>query len=490
MYNVHLYKSLFVTCAFSLDSSPPAMIYPYHTRMLDAIDSFLDTCSSFLWGYILLFGLLGTHLYLTLLLRVPQRHLFTALRYYFARGKGEEGHISHFSSLMVSLAANVGTGNILGVAVAITTGGPGAVLWCTLTGLLGMSSRYAESLLAIRYRTRDEKGELVGGPMYALERGLKCKPLAILFALFTALAAFGIGNITQANAVARVLNECALHIPTWGTGGALFLLTTLVLLGGLQGISRVCTACVPTMALLYILGCALVLVANASSIIPAVELICSSAFTPHAATGGFIGSTLMIAMQTGVKRGLFSNEAGMGSSPIISAPVRTPNSVQQALVASTGPFWDTVVICTLTGLVLTTTLIAHPDIAAQEGDVLTYHAFGTIGGIGNILLTISLSTFVISTVLGWSYFGERALEYLGGARLITPYRILWVIAVFVGCIIPKSTIVWNFADVANGLMALPNLICMIALSPVLVAETRHYLWQNRLDEKDTTLENI
>lgn len=455
--------------------------------MLDAIDSFLDACSAYLWGYILLFGLLGTHLYLTVLLRVPQRHLFTALRYYFSRGKGNEGHISHFSSLMVSLAANVGTGNILGVAVAITTGGPGAVLWCTLTGLLGMSSRYAESLLAIRYRTRDEKDEIVGGPMYALERGLKCKPLAILFAVFTAIAAFGIGNITQANAVSRVLSECALHVPAWGTGAVMFTLTTLVLLGGLQGISRVCTACVPTMALLYVAGCVLVLIENASSILPAVELICSSAFTPHAATGGFIGSTLMIAMQTGVKRGLFSNEAGMGSSPIISAPVRTPNSVQQALVASTGPFWDTVVLCTLTGITLTTALLAHPEIAAQEGDVLAYHAFGTSGLIGSILLTVSLTTFVISTVLGWSYFGERALQYLGGARLITPYRVIWVVAVFIGCIIPKSSIVWNFADVANGLMALPNLICMIGLSPVLLSETRRYLWQHRLDETDETL---
>lgn len=457
--------------------------------MLDAIDTFLDTCSAYLWGYVLLFGLLGTHLYLTVLLRVPQRHLFTALRYYFSRGKGSEGHISHFSSLMVSLAANVGTGNILGMAVAITTGGPGAVLWCTLTGLLGMSSRYAESLLAIRFRMRDEKGEIVGGPMYALECGLKCKPLAILFAVFTAIAAFGIGNITQANAVSRVLSECALHVPAWGTGAVMFTLTTLVLLGGLQGISRVCTACVPTMAILYVAGCALVLLENASSILPAIELICSSAFTPHAATGGFIGSTLMIAMQTGVKRGLFSNEAGMGSSPIISAPVRTPNSVQQALVASTGPFWDTVVLCTLTGITLTTALLAHPEIAAQEGDVLAYHAFGTAGFIGSILLTVSLTTFVISTVLGWSYFGERALQYLGGARLITPYRIIWVVAVFIGCVIPKSSIVWNFADVANGLMALPNLICMIGLSPILLAETRRYLWQHRLDDKDDTLED-
>jgi len=454
--------------------------------ILNAIDTFLSSTSNFLWGYILLFGLLGTHLYLTLLLKLPQRHLFRAMRYYFSGGKKQSGHISHFSSLMISLAANVGTGNIIGVAVALTTGGPGAILWCTLTGFLGMASRYAESLLAIRYRVRDQRGNIVGGPMYALERGLHSKSLAIIFALCTAVAAFGIGNITQANAVARVMQESALTVPPWVTGGLLFLLITLVLLFGLKGISRVCSACVPTMAIIYMLGCLLLLVTHAAYILPAIQLICRSAFTSHAAAGGFIGSTLMLAMQTGVRRGLFSNEAGMGSSPIISAPVRTPNPVQQALVSSTGPFWDTVVICTMTGLALTTTLLACPETAARDGEVLTYHAFGTLGSLGSILLTISLATFVISTLLGWSYFGERALEYLGGTKLITPYRLLWAIAAFIGCIIPRSAIVWNFADCANALMALPNLICMIGLSGVLVTETRHYLWQDHLDEEDKT----
>ncbi len=452
--------------------------------MIDAIDSFLAGASNFLWSYILLFCLLGTHLYLTVLLRFPQRHLLRAMRYYISRDHAQEGQISHFSSLMISLAANVGTGNIIGVAVAVATGGPGAVFWCMMTGILGMSTRYAESLLATRYRVVNAGGSIVGGPMYALERGLRCKWLAVLFAVFTAIAAFGIGNITQANAVSGVLAESALGVPPWVTGVALFALVALVLLGGLKSIDRVCTACVPTMALIYMAACGLLLVANAQHILPAISLILESAFSPQAAGGGFIGSTIMLAMQTGVKRGLFSNEAGMGSSPIVSAPVRTPNPVQQALVASTGPFWDTVIICTLTGLTLTTTILAHPEVAAKEGSLLTYHAFDTLGTVGSVLLTISLTTFVISTLLGWSYFGERALEYLGGARLITPYRVLWVIAVFVGSVIPKSSIVWNFADCANALMALPNLICMIGLSGVLVAETRHYLWGNRLDEKD------
>ncbi len=452
--------------------------------MIDAIDSCLAGASNFLWGYILLFCLLGTHLYLTVLLRFPQRHLLQAMRYYFRNSEGQKGQISNFSSLMISLAANVGTGNIVGVAVAVATGGPGAVFWCMMTGVLGMSTRYAECLLASRYRVQNEKGDIVGGPMYALERGLKCKWLAVLFALFTAIAAFGIGNITQANAVASVLAESTLAVPTWLTGGLLVLLIALVLLGGLRSIDRVCTACVPSMALIYMLGCGLLLFTHAAHIGPAIMLILDSAFSPQAAGGGFIGSSIMLAMQVGVKRGLFSNEAGMGSSPIVSAPARTPNAVQQALVASTGPFWDTVIICTLTGLTLTTTILACPEVGANDASLMTFYAFGSLGAIGSLLLTISLTAFVISTVLGWSYFGERALEYLGGHRLITPYRVLWVIAAFVGCIIPKSSIVWNFADLANGLMALPNLICMIGLSGVLVAETRHYLWGNRLDEKD------
>ena len=454
--------------------------------MLDFIDNSLATASEYLWSYVLLFCLLGTHLYLTVLLRFPQRYFFTALKYYFTKGRSNEGDVSHFSALMVSLAANVGTGNIVGVATAVAMGGPGAIFWCMLTGILGMSTRYAESLLSVRYRTQDAKGNTVGGPMYALEKGLKCKWLAVLFAVFTAIAAFGIGNITQANAESGVLSESALNIPGWATGLFLAALVAVVVLFGLQGISRVCTACVPTMAVLYMLGCLILIFNHMELIIPAVRLICTSAFTDQAATGGFIGSTLMLAMQTGVRRGLFSNEAGMGSSPIVSAPVRTPNPVQQALVSSTGPFWDTVVICTLTGIALTISLMADASIATKEGSLLTYHAFGTLGSLGSGLLTICLSIFVISTLLGWSYFGERALEYLGGTRLIKPYRILWVIAVFIGCVIPKSAIVWNFADIANGLMALPNLICMVGLSGVLVAHTRHYLWQNRLDEIDAS----
>lgn len=455
--------------------------------MLDVIDNFLSSVSGYLWGYVLIFALLGVHLYLTVLLRVPQIYLFHGIRYSLRR-QSEGRSISQYGSLMVSLAANIGTGNIVGVAVALATGGPGAVFWCLLTGLLGISSRYAESLLSVRFRRLDEDGNLVGGPMYVLEHGLKCKWLAVAFAIFAALAAFGVGNFTQANAAASVLNESAMSVPTWFTGLLLASLTGLVLLGGLKGITRVCSTFVPIMTLVYIVGCVLVLGVHSDFVLPAVQRIWDSAFTGQAAAGGFIGSTLMLAMQVGVKRGLFSNEAGMGSSAIVSAPAYTPNSVQQALVASTAPFWDSVIVCTLTGVTLTTAALAEPHVLhALDGDLIVFYSFGTAGGLGSMLLTFSLATFVISSILAWSYFGERAIQYLGGKRFITPFRLVWVLAVFVGCVVPKGSLVWHFADCANALMAIPNLICMVGLSGVLLAETRRYLWSGNIDEVDPTL---
>lgn len=455
--------------------------------MLDIIDTFLSTVSDFLWGYILVFLLLGVHLYLTVILRVPQRYLLHGI-FYSLRRRAEGNSISHYASLMLSLSANIGTGNIVGVAVGLATGGPGAIFWCLLTGLLGMSARYAESLLSVRFRQLDDDGNLVGGPMYAIEKGLKCKWLAVLFAVFTAIAAFGVGNITQANAAARVLNESAMSVPTWFSGALLAVLTSLVLLGGLRAIARVCSVFVPIMTLVYIIACCLVLGSHADYVLPAVQRVWDSAFTNQAAAGGFIGSTIMLAMQVGVKRGLFSNEAGMGSSAIASAPADTPNSVQQAVVASTAPFWDSIVLCTLTGITLTTAGMAEPFVMhAPEGELIVFYSFGTAGGLGSMLLTFSLVTFVISSILAWSNFGERAVQYLGGKSCITPYRFAWVLAVFVGCIIPQSSLVWHFADVANALMAIPNLICLVGLTPVLLAESRKYLWSGKLGEEDESL---
>lgn len=449
--------------------------------MVDFIDTVLAQTSSFLWGSILLFLLMGTHLYLTIRLRFPQRHLFRGMSYYFKKEDSKNGEISQFSSLMVALAANIGTGNIIGVATAVAIGGPGAIFWCWLTGFLGMATRYSEGLLSIKYRQVKPDGTIRGGPMYIISMGMKNKWLAVIFAVFTTIAAFGIGNITQGNAAANVLNE-SFGIDPWVTAACLAVLVGAVLLGGLKGISSTCKAVVPTMAVVYMVGCIYILCVQYEYIFPAISHIFESAFSSGAATGGFVGSTIMLAMSTGVARGLFSNEAGMGSSPIVSAAARSKNPVQQGLVSSTGPFWDTVVICTLTGLVLVTSVMAHPDINYTDGAMLTHICFNKIAVIGGPLLTISLLSFVISTLLGWSYFGEKALEYLGGEKLIKPYRVLWVIAVFVGCI-TKIEIVWNFADCANALMALPNLICLLALSGVIVQQTRHYLWENRLDEE-------
>ena len=428
----------------------------------DALTTWLSAFSSFLWGWPLLIMLLGTHLYLTIILRFPQRYLLKALKLYFVKDHTDKGDISPFSSLMVALAANIGAGNIIGVGVAIAAGGPGAIFWCWLTGVLGMATRYSEGLLAIKYRVENKDGNMSGGPMFVLERGMKCKWMGVAFAVFTAIAAFGIGNLTQGNAAAEQLHH-AFSIPSWGTAIVLTVLTA--------------------MAVIYILGCLYILAVQADYVLPAIRYILDCAFTGEAAAGGVVGAAVMTAMRTGVARGLFSNEAGLGSAAIASAAAQNRNPVRQALISSSGPFWDTVVICALTGIVLTTSILAHPDISSSDGPRLTTLAFSKIPYVGSPLLTVSLVTFVVSTILGWSYFGEKALEYLGGIRLITPYRVIWVAAVFTGCV-SKIDLVWVFADCANGLMALPNLISLLALSGVLVQQTRYYLWQHRLDDYD------
>ena len=446
--------------------------------MIELISNILHSICNFLWSYVLLFVLLGTHLYLTVVLRAPQRHLLKAFKCYFPKKGGAGGQISQFSALMVSLASNVGVGSIAGVATAVAKGGPGAIFWLVIIGFLGMSTRYAESLLAIHYRVQDKDGNLSGGPMYAIERGLKCKWLAVLFAVFTAIAAFGIGNIVQSNTIAQTL-----PFEPRTTGVVLALLVAGVLICGLKGISRACSALVPAMAFVYLLGCGIVLAVNCSFIGNAFCLIFEQAFSLSAATGGVLGATIIIAMREGASRSLFATEAGLGSAPIVSASVKTDNPVQQALVAYTAPFW-TVIICTLTGVTLTTSFLAAGHTDATHFNMAD--AFGAIGSFGSLLFTISLSAFVISTLLGWSLYGEKSLEYLGGRKLITPYRVLWVVAVYVGCVIQKSDIVWNFSDIANGLMAIPNLICVIVLSGIIIKETRYYLKDNNLYKKDET----
>ena len=446
---------------------------------MQTINDFFSTLSSLLWGWPMIILLLGTHLYLTVLLRFPQRHILTAIKLSFTPDKGTTGDVSQFGALATALAATIGTGNIIGVGTAVALGGPGAVLWCWLTGVFGVSTKYAEGLLSIKYRVKTGSGAMLGGPMYALERGLGWKWAGVLFALFTALAAFGIGNTVQANAISTIAHE-SYSISPYLTGGIVCLLTGLVILGGVKSIARTCGLLVPFMALFYILGCLYILVANGPYLWPAICLIFEAAFTPEAAGGGFVGTTVMMAARYGIARGLFSNESGLGSAPIVAAAAQTRNPVRQALVSSSGTFWDTVVICALTGLVIVSSVIAYPDINYTDGASLTKAAFSKIPVVGLPLLSFGLLTFAFSTILGWSYYGERALEYLTGKKYITAYRVIYIIAVFVGSI-ASLTIVWNFADCMNALMALPNLVSLLLLSSVLVKETRKYLWEKQLD---------
>ena len=446
---------------------------------MEQLNSILTEVSGWLWGWPMIILLLGTHVYLTIILRFPQRKIFTAIRLSVKRDPDASGDVSQFGSLATALAATIGTGNIIGVATAIALGGPGAVLWCWLTGVFGISTKYAEGLLAIKYREKTANGRMLGGPMYALERGLGWKWLAVLFAAFTALASFGIGNTVQANAIATVAHETYQIAPAL-TGTVVCLLTGAVVIGGVKSIARVCGLLVPFMALLYVLGCIYILCVNAAFLWPAVQLIVTSAFSPQAAGGGFVGTTVMMAARYGIARGLFSNESGMGSAPIVAAAAQTRNPVRQALVSSSGTFWDTVVICALTGLVIVSSVLAYPDITFDNGATLTKAAFSKIPVVGTPLLTFGLLTFAFSTILGWCYYGERAVEYLRGRRWVIVYRLLYIAALFVGSIM-NLTVVWNLADCMNALMAIPNLLSLLFLSGILVHETRKYLWRDRLD---------
>ena len=448
---------------------------------METIIEFFQTVSSFLWGWPMIILLLGTHVFLTFRLRIPQRKLITGIRLSVRKDPGSTGDVSQFGALATALAATIGTGNIVGVATAVALGGPGAVLWCWLTGIFGMATKYAEGLLAVKYRVHDEDGHTYGGPMYALERGLGMKWLAILFATFTALASFGIGCTVQANSIALLASE-TFGIPTWIVGIFVCLLAACVILGGVKAIARVCTIFVPFMALLYVVGCIVILCMNSAYVWPAIQLIVNAAFNPEAAGGGFVGATVMMAARYGIARGLFSNESGMGSAPIVAAAAQTRNPVRQALVSSTGTFWDTVVICALTGIVLVSSIIAYPDITYADGAALTKVAFSKIPYIGAPLLTIGILTFAFSTILGWSYYGESAVNYIERRRSNRFYRILYIVALFFGSII-NLDIIWNIADCMNALMAIPNLVALLLLSSVAAQETKKYLWSNRLDDE-------
>lgn len=448
---------------------------------MDYLNAFFTTLSSLLWGWPMIALLLGTHVFLTIRLRFPQLKILKAIKLSVKRDKDASGDVSQFGALATALAATIGTGNIVGVATAISLGGPGAVFWCWLTGVFGIATKYGEGLLAIKYRETTADGRMLGGPMYALEKGLGWKWMAVLFAIFTACASFGIGSTVQANAIATITHE-AYGVPTTIVGIAVSLLVAAVVLGGVKSIARVCGFLVPFMALFYVLGCIYILCVNGSYVWPAIKLIVESAFSPQAASGGFAGTSVMLAARYGISRGLFSNESGMGSAPIVAAAARTRNPVRQALVSSTGTFWDTVVICAITGVVIVSSILAYPDISYTDGATLTKMAFDKIPYVGKPLLSFGLLTFAFSTILGWSYYGERAVEYLKGKRWMLVYRVLFIISIFAGSV-ANLNVVWNLSDCTNALMAIPNLISLLLLNGVIVHETRKYLWRNRLDRK-------
>lgn len=452
--------------------------------MLDAFNSFVTTINGFVWGWPMIILLLGTHLLMTVLTKGIQWKTITkGIKLSVTRDPDAEGEVSQFGALTTALAATIGTGNIIGVGTAIALGGPGAVLWCWLTGVFGIATKYAESLIAVKYRVKTKDGRMQGGAMYALERGLNMKWLGVLFAFFGGFASFGIGCATQVNAIATVCDE-NFDIPGWIVGVVVAVLTAIVIFGGIKSIANVCEKLVPFMALFYVIGCFIILCMNYDYIIPAIVTICKLAFAPGAAAGGLVGSGIIMAMRFGVARGLFSNESGMGSAPIAAAAAQTRNPVRQALVSSTGTFWDTVVVCLMTGLTLVSTIMKNPSINADEidnGGVLTSMAFGQIPVIGPVILTLGIISFAYSTVLGWAYYGERCVEYCLGKMALVPYRVLYVIVAAIAPIIALD-LVWLIADTLNALMAIPNLIAILLLSPVIMKETKKYI--DDLDAKD------
>jgi len=449
---------------------------------MEQIQSFISAFSSFLWGWPMIILLLGTHIFLTIRLRFPQLKIFTAIKLSITKDKESSGDVSQFGALMTALAATIGIGNIVGVATAVSLGGPGAVFWCWITGVLGIATKYSEGLLAIKYRQKTKDGTMIGGPMYALEKGLGMKWLAVLFCVFTVIASFGIGNGVQAKAIAECLYQ-SYGLPNYFTGSILVVLVSLVIFFGVKRIASVCSKFVPIMAVLYFLGCVTILILNWNFLGETIVLILKSAFSPQAAGAGFLGGTVMMAARYGIARGLFSNESGLGSAPIIAAAAQTRNPVRQALVSSTGTFWDTVVLCALTGLVIVSSVIAHPEINQNSASILTQLAFAKLPYVGTLILNLSIITFAFSTILGWSYYGEKSIEYLGGKKVIIYYRLAWVIFVFIGSII-NLTLIWDLSDSMNALMAIPNLISILFLSGVVVKETKKYLWDKRLDEFD------
>lgn len=454
--------------------------------MYDKIYSVVQTVDDFVWSWWMIILLLGTHVFLTLRTGFIQRKTITkGIPLSVSKEEGADGEVSQFGALATALASTIGTGNIIGVGTAIALGGPGAVLWCWLTGVFGIATKYAESLIAVKYRVKTPDGRMQGGAMYALERGLNMKWLGMIFAVFAGFASFGIGCATQVNAIAEVCNT-NLGIDPWIIGVVVAVLTAFVIFGGIKSIASVCEKLVPFMALFYVIGCIIILGINHEFLIPTITTICRLAFADKGAViGGLVGGGLRYAIQYGVARGLFSNESGMGSAPIAAAAARTRNPVRQALVSSTGTFWDTVVVCLMTGLVLVSTMLKNPELlsSVDNGGQLTTMAFSQIPFFGPFILVVGIITFAYSTILGWAYYGERCVEYFAGKFGLIPYRVLYVAVALIAPVLALD-LVWLVADILNALMAIPNLIAVLLLSPVIVKETKKYV--NNLDAVDDT----
>lgn len=452
------------------------------------INNFISWLDTVIWAPFMVILLLGTHIFLTLRTGFIQRKVFTGIKLSVTKDPSKDGDVSPFQALTTALASTIGTGNIVGVGTAIFLGGPGAVFWCWITGVFGIATKYAESLISIKYRVKSRDGRMLGGAMYVLERGLNMKWLGMLFALFALLASFGIGSAVQVNAISEIVtsNVTFVKIPPIAIGIVLAVITAFVIIGGIKKIAIVCEKLVPTMAACYVIGCFVILGMNHDYIIPGIKAIIKLAFAPGAVAGGLVGRGAITAAQYGIARGLFSNESGLGSAPLVAAAAKTKNPVRQALISATGTFWDTVVVCLITGITLVTTIMKNPEInmsSIQNGGQMTTAAFSQIPVLGSIILVFGIITFAYTTVLGWSYYGERCAEYLFGKRATIFFKIIFVFVILLGPVI-ELDIVWSLSDIFNALMAVPNIIALVFTSGLIAKETKK--WLNNLEGTDDT----
>ncbi len=441
---------------------------------MENFSELISKINSYVWGIPMLVLLFGTHIFLTLRLGFIQKHTVKAIKLSVSKSSGSEGEMSRFASLATSLAATIGTGNIIGISTAVALGGPGAIFWCWLTGIFGMATSYAECYIGAKYRTKTVDGGYIGGAMYTLTHVLKLKPLGILFCICTILVSVGVGSSVQSNSIAMTA-KAMWNISPYTVGFITAILSGLVIIGGVKKISKLCMALVPSMGLFYMVGCFLILIMNRDFLWESVVVIVKYAFLPNSVAGGFIGSTILTAARFGIVRGLFTNEAGLGSAPIAAAAAQVDNPVKQALVSMTATFWDTVVMCAVTGIVIVSNIVRYPSsVQNLSSGELTAAAFAQIPVIGPYILSISLTAFAFATIIGWAFFGERAVVYMYGIKGLTPYKVSYIVMTFVGAVISLD-LIWEISDILNALMTLPNLISVLLLSNIVAKDTKSYL---------------